>query len=386
MRSTGFIIVFSIIIGIYGLVNYYLYVRGLQAFSFSGQSKKWYVAAFIAISASFVAGIFLERGALSVVSEWIFRIGSLWLAFMLYFGISLLLIDVIRILNHFFHFLPPFSEFARLKTGIVVVAIVSVWVFIGYLNTVFVNIRKIPVRVEKKVDGDPHMRVLMASDLHLGAIIGQRREKKLLDIIHEQQPDLVLFCGDLVDSEIAPVLRKNLGVHLQEIEAPLGVYAILGNHEYIGGIGKTLPYLESINIKTLVDSVVILPNGVQLVGRNDRAAGGFKSPSGQKPLRELLAGTDSSKPVFVMNHQPYNLDEPAGLNVDLHLSGHTHNGQLWPFNYITGKIFELSWGYLKKGNTHFYVSCGYGTWGPLVRTGSQSEVVVFDIDFIPPGN
>jgi hypothetical protein len=219
----------------------------------------------------------------------------------------------------------------------------------------------------------------MASDLHLGALIGEKREKHLVDIIREQKPDLVLLCGDLVDGEIAPVLRKNLGRHIQEIKAPLGVYAILGNHEYIGGIEKTLPYLKSINIKVLIDETVCLSNGIQLVGRNDRS--GSRMNGGLKPLNELLSGLDPHKPVVVMNHQPYNLDEVLNKNVDLHLSGHTHNGQLWPFNYMTSAIFELSWGLMKKGNTVFYVSSGYGTWGPSVRTGNRPEVVVFNVKF-----
>ncbi|MDP2335997.1 MAG: hypothetical protein Q8N05_06025 [Bacteroidota bacterium] len=115
--------------------------------------------------------------------------------------------------------------------------------------------------------------------------------------------------------------------------------------------------------------------GIQLVGRNDHSSGrGHQAP---KPLAELLSGIDLDKPVIVMNHQPFNLNEAAEANVDLHLSGHTHNGQLWPFNYLTEAIFELSWGLIKKGNTNFYVSSGYGTWGPPVRIGNRPEVVVF---------
>ena len=219
----------------------------------------------------------------------------------------------------------------------------------------------------------------MASDLHLGALIGERREKHLLDIIREQKPDLVLLCSDLVDGEIAPVLRKNLGQHIHEINTPLGVYAISGNHEYIGGIHNTLPYLKSINIQMLMDETITLPNGIQLVGRKDRSAG--RGPNGMKPLAMLLDSLDGVKPVIVMNHQPYNLEEAVNDKVDLHLSGHTHHGQLWPFNYITKRMFELSWGLLKKGTTNFYVSSGFGTWGPSVRIGNRPEVVIFNITF-----
>ena len=129
----------------------------------------------------------------------------------------------------------------------------------------------------------------------------------------------------------------------------------------------------------LLDEVITLPNGIQLVGRNDHSAG--RGAYGPKPLAELITGIDREKPIVVMNHQPFNLQEAADAQVDLHLSGHTHNGQLWPFNYITKAMFELSWGYLKKGDTHFYVSSGYGTWGPSVRTGNRPEVVIFKLKF-----
>jgi predicted MPP superfamily phosphohydrolase len=103
--------------------------------------------------------------------------------------------------------------------------------------------------------------------------------------------------------------------------------------------------------------------------------------NGLKTIPELLIGTDPEKPVIVMNHQPYNLDEAVKSNVDLHLSGHTHHGQLWPFNFMTKAIFELSWGLMKKENTTFYVSSGFGSWGPSVRIGNRPEVLLFNVKF-----
>lgn len=228
------------------------------------------------------------------------------------------------------------------------------------------------------------MKIVMASDIHLGALIGENREEHLVSIITKQKPDLVLLCGDLVDGDVGAALRKNLGRHFQEIRTPMGVYAIPGNHEYIGGIKKTLPYLESINIKLLRDKVLVLPNGVQLVGRDDRDNRTMGEGTGRKSLNELMTGLDKTFPIIVMNHQPFDLDEAVKEDVDLHLSGHTHHGQLWPFNYMTKAIFELSWGYLKKGNTNFYVSSGFGSWGPPVRLGNTPEVVVFNLTFNDP--
>jgi len=379
MRSLSFLIFFSIVMLIYTSANYYLYIRGLQAFSFTPSLKRWYVFIFWTVASLFIAGSILERTATSSFSEWVYRIGSFWIAYMLYLGLAVVLIDIVRIFNYFIHFLPPFSELMKFRLGLIVFSLVSIVVFAGHFNALWINVREIPLTIQKKVTGSPEVKILMASDIHLGALIGERREKRLLEIIQEQKPDLVLLCGDLVDGEIAPVLRKKLGRHIQEINTPLGVYAITGNHEYIGGISKTLPYLKSINIKVLIDSIITLPNGIQLVGRNDHSAGRGAVPP--KPLAELVSGLDQTKPVVVMNHQPFNLQEAVDARVDLHLSGHTHHGQLWPVNYITEAIFELSWGYLKKGNTHFYVSSGYGSWGPSVRVGNRPEVVVFKLKF-----
>ncbi|MBL7969104.1 MAG: metallophosphoesterase [Prolixibacteraceae bacterium] len=377
---TSFLIFFSIVMLIYFSSNYYLFVRGLQALSFSQSIKRWYIPVFWVVASLFVAGNFMERMYSSALSEWVYRIGSFWLAMMLYLGIAVFLIDLVRIANYFFHFLPPFTPVMKFRLGLGVFGLASVIVIAGHINALWINVREIPLAIAKPVSGAKEVKVLMASDLHLGALIGERREKRLLEIVQEQKPDLVLLCGDLVDGEIAPVLRKNLGRHIQEIKTPLGVYAISGNHEYIGGIDKTLPYLQSINIRVLLDEVVTLPNGIQLVGRNDYSGRGF-SGNGRKELTELMVDVDRTKPVIVMNHQPYHLEEASKEQVDLHLSGHTHHGQLWPVNFITKAIFELSWGYLKKENTHFYVSSGFGSWGPSVRVGNRPEVVVFTLKF-----
>jgi predicted MPP superfamily phosphohydrolase len=94
-----------------------------------------------------------------------------------------------------------------------------------------------------------------------------------------------------------------------------------------------------------------------------------------------MNSVDTTLPVILMDHQPLHLDDVVNHGVDLQLSGHTHHGQLWPFNYISQAVYELSWGYKKKGNTHFYVSCGVGTWGPPMRTGNRPEVVNVKLKF-----
>ncbi len=381
MRALTFVIFFSIVLVVYSSLNYFVYTRGLMVFSCTPAIKKWYTVIFWTLVSSFLIGMFWERTASSVVSEFIYRIGAFWLAFMFYFLMALLVIDLIRVANYFFHFLPVFSVAGKLNLGYAVIGIVSMVVIGGYINALTTRIREIPLTIHKAVSGNPELKILMASDIHLGALIGEKQELKLVRIINEQKPDLVLLCGDLVDGDIGPVLRKNLGKHIQEIRTPLGVYAIPGNHEYIGGIQNTLPYLESIHIKVLRDEVVILSDGIQLVGRDDRDSRRMGGPGNLHELKELTKNLDQSKPIIVMNHQPFNLQEAVDVGADLHLSGHTHHGQMWPFNFITQAIFELSWGLKQKGNTIFYVSSGFGSWGPPVRIGNSPEVVVFNVKF-----
>ncbi|MCK9639534.1 MAG: metallophosphoesterase [Prolixibacteraceae bacterium] len=381
MRTLSFFIFFSIVLVVYSSLNYFVYSRGLMVFSCTPAYKKWYTLIFWTLVSSFLVGMFWERAASSVVSEWIYRVGAFWLAFMFYFLVALLLIDLVRLSNYFFHYLPDFSPAGKLYLGYTVIGLVSLVVLGGYINALTTRIREIPLTIHKTVTGNPELKILMASDIHLGALIGERQEMKLVRIINEQKPDLVLLCGDLVDGDIGPALRKNLGRHIQEIRTPLGVYAIPGNHEYIGGIRNTLPYLQSINIKVLRDEVVTLPNGIQLVGRDDRDSRRMGETTQPHELKELTKGLDHTKPIVVMNHQPHHLDEAVEVGADLHLSGHTHHGQMWPFNYITEAIFELSWGLKQKGNTIFYVSSGFGSWGPPVRIGNSPEVVVFNIHF-----
>jgi len=381
MRLTSFLIFFGTALLIYFSFNFYIYSRGLQAFSITPGWKRAYFILFWVVVSCFVIGEILEHTRSSLISEWIYRVGAFWLAFMLYFALSLLVFDVIRLANHFFHFLPELTQLFRFRLGLGTVALVSCLVVAGHINALNTQIRKFSLSIPKKITGSHSMRIVMASDIHLGALIGENREAKLVRLINAQKPDLVLLCGDLVDGDIASVLRKNLGKHLQEIKSVMGVYAIPGNHEYIGGIQKTLPYLESINIKELRDKVLVLPNGVQVIGRDDRDNRQMGEENRRKTLKELMVGLDKTFPVIVMNHQPFNLEEAVDEGVDLQFSGHTHHGQLWPLNYITKAVFELSWGYLKKGNTNFYVSSGFGSWGPPVRLGNTPEVVVFDLKF-----
>ena len=161
---------------------------------------------------------------------------------------------------------------------------------------------------------------------------------------------------------------------LSRLNAKYGVYMVPGNHEYITGIRHSLHFLEQTPIQVLRDSVVTLPMGIQLVGRDDRWRRSRKS------LQELMEKVNPGLPVLLLDHQPMQLEETEAAGVDLQFSGHTHRGQLWPFSWVTDYLFQQSHGYRKWGGSHIYVSSGLSLWGPPFRIGTDSEMVVFNIE------
>jgi len=241
-------------------------------------------------------------------------------------------------------------------------------------------VKEYNITINKRVDGINKLRVAAVSDIHLGSIIRKRSIKKLSGMIEDMHPDVIFLLGDIVDGEIGPVLRGDLLKYFREPKTTDGMYAITGNHEFIGGAAKTIPYIESKGIRVLKDEVVILPGGIQVIGRLDRDSERFYNKK-RLPLEELMKGIDHSRPIILLDHQPFHLYETEKNGIDLQLSGHTHNGQMWPLNYLTRKIYELSYGYMKKGNSQIIVSSGFGLWGPRVRLGSHSEVLLINIEF-----
>ena len=163
---------------------------------------------------------------------------------------------------------------------------------------------------------------------------------------------------------------------LRNIKTTQGVYAITGNHEYYGeNPYATETYLKTAGITYLRDSSVLVNNSFYIVGRDD------KTNTNRKTLKDVMRNVDASKPVILLDHQPFHLNEAQENKVDLQISGHTHNGQFFPGNLFVKGMYELAYGYMKKGTTHYYVSSGLGLWGPQYRIGTQSELVVIDLKY-----
>ncbi len=380
MKKSQFIVFLTVVLTVYSAVNYYIFTTGLHALS--AEYHAAYMITFLVLSLSYITGRFMERKLPGSISTFFIWVGSLWLGAMVYYLQFTILIDLFRLANLIFNFLP--SAFYSEEYKLILFAIVNVSVVLivlsGYLNARSPVIRKLNITIDKKAGELKELKIAVASDIHLGTIIAQRSIRRIVNRINSIGADIVLLPGDVVDEDIGPVIKRNLGEFIRNIKSKYGVFAITGNHEYIGGAEAACTYLEEHGVTELRDIYVKIAGSFYVIGREDRASKGFAGKL-RKPLTELMEGIDKNLPVFMMDHQPVHLEEAEKHGIDLQLSGHTHHGQLWPFNFITKNIYELSMGYKKKGNTHYYVSCGVGSWGPPIRTGNRPEIVEINLQF-----
>lgn len=384
MRTTSFLIFFSIVIIVYTLINYYIFRRGLQAIPKDSTIRTLYTFGFIFIASAYLIGRILERYFHSTITELIVKVGSFWLAAMVYFLLIVLILDLLRLVNFVIPIIPGLikNNYANVKKYLLIFSLIVVFfiIMIGYFNALNPRTKKLDIKIQKYVDGIDKLKIILISDVHLGTIIGRDRFSKIIDEIKSQEPDIVLIAGDLVDESIGPIVNNNIGKCIERLRTKYGIYAITGNHEFIGGAEPAIKYFQSHGVKFLRDTVIEVDDKIILVGREDRVKSSFTGIE-RKSLEEILRNVDTSKPMILMDHQPINIDDALKNGIDLQLSGHTHHGQIFPFNLITRKIYEVSWGYKQKGPLHVYVSSGVGTWGPPVRIGNYPEIVLINLYF-----
>ncbi len=373
-------IFFTIVFTIFSLAGFYVYTRLTQTFPNTFVTSKWGLGIFTFLLLSFFVGKVWEHISINFINESLIRIGSIAAGFFLYTVLIYIFFDLIRLLNYIVPFYPEFIrnnyEQTKFIIGLVLVSAISIVMIVGFFNTMSPKIKRIDIAVDKPLSGLKELNIVAVSDIHLGTMVNKTKARRLVNRINEMKPDVVLIGGDIIDDNIEVVKYHKLMEELALIQSKYGVYSCMGNHEYISGGHLQMDYYERNGIKLLKDTAELVNNQFYVVGRDD-VQGKMMTGIDRKPLDSLLSPIDFTKVVLYLDHQPYKLAEVAEFGVDLQFSGHTHNGQFWPLNYITGMLFEEDWGYLKKKNTHFYISAGYGTAVVPIRVGNDSEIINF---------
>lgn len=352
--------------------NYYVFVRLWQMIPAGGTGRILLLAGAATVVSAFLLYVFISIGALSLPSAAtvaIYRIATSWLIIMVYLILVFLAADLLRLTG------------LRLG-GVMHGNGLSFWVLAGTMTTLmtygyirYLNKERIELDITTEKDfGETHpLKIVVLSDLHLGHGIGAKELRKWITLVNAENPDVVLIAGDLIDTDTRFLKERDILNTLGGIESKYGVYLALGNHEYIAGAAQHPAFLDGTGITVLKDSTVLVGGSFYIVGRDDR------SNPRRKSLKELTNGLDRSKPVIMLDHQPYRLEEAAENGIDLQVSGHTHRGQIWPISLITDRMFENSHGYLKKGGSHIFVSQGIGVWGGKFRIGTRSDYAVINL-------
>ena len=370
--KTGF---FLIVFGFTFLMAFYVSLRGWQALSPIRNAGSWYLMANIVLFVVMMIG-FMARGSMPpTLAKTITFIGFSYMIVMIYLLLSFLIIDVVRLANLLIHFAPAGMNAFRMWSLILTLGGITVAMIIGNYKFNHPEIVSLDLRTEKPLQ-NKQLKIVAASDIHLGVSIDKKRLKKYVDLINDQHPDIVLFAGDVSDNATLPLINQQMAEELRQIKAPLGVYAISGNHEYYAeNPYSTAEYLKTAGIVTLRDSAALIDNSFYIVGRDD------KTNHKRKELSEIVNALDKSKPLILLDHQPFHLQDAQKNGIDLQISGHTHNGQFFPGNLFVKNMYEIGYGYRQIGKTHYYVSSGLGLWGPQYRIGTQSELVVINLSY-----
>ena len=355
---------FMSMIAAYLCGNVYIFVRALQTLSNFSLGWKlvfslcYWIAALALVFTFFVRNVELPES----LSQGLFSIGSVWLVFTLYMVLALLVTDIAKL------FLPAFKPYGFITSlGFTVSLLVY-----GYFNYKHPDINRIDITLDKPLQGNP-MKVVAFSDVHLGNGTRKPQLKKFVEMINAENPDLIIIGGDLIDNSLLPLYQQKMEEELNQLKAPMGIYLAPGNHEYISGMEECERFLKNTPIRLLRDTIVTLPNGLQLIGRDDR------SNRRRTPIADLMKKTDSTKPTLLIDHQPYEVAKKDSLGIDIQFSGHTHRGQVWPLSLLVDNMYEQSHGYRQWPHSHVYVSSGLSLWGPPFRIGTDSDMLVMTI-------
>ena len=335
----------------------------------------------------------------SELQRWFKLIGSYWLGTLLYIILIVGLADIAGIVLQGCKWISPEKLSSRktfVTTGACCFILITLLSVYGVLNAANIRTTDYEVTIDKSGGNLNSLNVVLVADLHLGYSVGSRQMTQMVHKLNKMDADLVVIAGDIFDNEYEALENPDqLTKILKSIKSRYGVFACFGNHDIEEKIlaGFTFrsqnhkesdPRMDQLladaNIRLLRDESVLIDNSFYLIGRPDYKYPG-RGISERKTPAQLTAGLDPDKPVIVIDHQPRELQELADAGVDLDLGGHTHDGQMFPSNLITGLMWENSCGYLQKDEMHSIVTSGVGVFGPAMRVGTKSEICNIKVNF-----
>ena len=371
-----FISIFTII---YGGTSFYIGKRLYQGISlvFPHINSAVYVGIFVLIALSLYIGITPVPVPIRRLFFWI---SAYWIGISVYLLMFFLAADIILFFATLANAVPaPLPHTIRFYAVLIAVALTAVAVAYGRYNAN--RIHHVHYEIQrtaafKSGTKTESINIVLVSDLHLGAVNSEKILARMVQGINRLEPDIVCIAGDIFNDDIDLIRNPARAIELfRSINATHGVYASPGNHDSGSDFGEMLSFLQRSNITVLKDEHAVIDERLVLVGRLDPSPIGGFGGLRRKDTADVLALAQAGLPVVVMDHNPATIKE-YGNKVDLILAGHTHGGQILPFNLITKALYAVHHGHFRKDDSspHVVVTSGVSTWGMPLRIGSRNEI------------
>lgn len=354
-----------------------------------------FAVVYLFMALSPVIAFLLPKSAVAIVIR---RISTYWIGIMLYSLLYVVLFDLLRLIAKHTKLKNTllFSRGSVISIGSVVVACAVATCLYGIFNARNIKVNEYSVTVNKSCGSDKHLKAVLVADLHMGYAIGVDHITNMVEKINQQDADIVIIAGDIFDNSYDGMDDpEGIKAQLRSIKSKYGVYAVYGNHDIDEKIlmgftfdwgGKQLHsekmtnFMKECNIKLINDESVLINDEFYLVGRRDSDKPGTEDGT-RAEISELTKDLDKTKPIFVLSHEPDELQKTADAGADIDFSGHTHDGQLFPGNLTIGLFWENPCGMIKKDNMYSIVTSGVGVYGTFMRVGTDAEICSVDIDF-----
>lgn len=354
-----------------------------------------FAVVYLFMALSPVIAFLLPKSAVAIVIR---RISTYWIGIMLYSLLYVVLFDLLRLIAKHTKLKNTllFSRGSVISIGSVVVACAVATCLYGIFNARNIKVNEYSVTVNKSCGSDKHLKAVLVADLHMGYAIGVDHITNMVEKINQQDADIVIIAGDIFDNSYDGMDDpEGIKAQLKSIKSKCGVYAVYGNHDIDEKIlmgftfdwgGKQLHsekmtnFMKECNIKLINDESVLINDEFYLVGRRDTDKPGTEDGT-RAEISELTKDLDKTKPIFVLSHEPDELQKTADAGADIDFSGHTHDGQLFPGNLTIGLFWENPCGMIKKDNMYSIVTSGVGVYGTFMRVGTDAEICSVDIDF-----
>lgn len=305
-----------------------------------------------------------------------------WVVYVFYLFVFVVAFDGFRLLLYFLtkKKLQTIEWMPKVRRIYYALCLIFIPVLIAYGFVHFQHpvVNTVTFEVEKPV---PDWKIVAVSDMHLGTMSAKTLQRDI-ETINKLNPDVILMLGDQFVVDWRDLERMGYLDALKKLQAKKGIFLINGNHEYFHGYphNKNPEFrklFQDLNFEILEDSVVCIENQLVIIGRDDTTS------KKRASLDKLMAGIPNDMPIIVMDHNPNGMSAAERCGADIQLSGHTHNGQVFPLNlwgHLTSSIKGVLYsGYAKRGRTQYYVTSGMGSSGAPIRIGIDAEIVVVEL-------